>query len=107
MKNKVSLLFGKVSRLLFIPVCAAGVLLGGIAAYNYTPESSGKELTMSYTLREYEGKIGVFRDGNTVPDEILDVYLITLPEEDVKKLRNGIEANGQDEVRSLIEDFTG
>lgn len=61
----------------------------------------------SYTLREYDGKIGVFRQGNVIPDRVLDVYVFMLPENDAIRLEKGICVTGSDAVRSLIEDFTG
>lgn len=109
-KKKLSLLYRSASRLLFVPVCVAGVMLGGIAATNQTQRSEEAEESIdciSYTLREYEGKIGIFYDGNTLPDKVLDVYLITLPADDVIRLRDGITASDQAEVRALIEDFSG
>lgn len=109
-KKKFSLLYRSVSRLLFVPVCVAGVMLGAIAATNQTKTADVSDESVaciSYTLREYEGKIGIFCDGNTLPDKVLDVYLITLPADDVVRLRDGITASNQAEVRALIEDFSG
>lgn len=106
-KKKISLAFGTVSRVLFVPVCAAGAILAGAALAEHGRDDLPAYSSMTYILKEYDGKIGVFREGNTAPDEVLDVYLITLPDEDAALLRNGISVSGQDEVRALIEDFTG
>lgn len=110
LKKKISCLYNSASRLLFVPVCAAGIMLGGVAATNepqtaVTEESVQSEMT--YTLREYDGKIGIFRDGNNLPDRVLDVYLITLPAADVSRLQEGINASDKAEMQALIEDFTG
>ena len=60
-----------------------------------------------YTLREHEGKIGIFESGEATPLQILDVYVFTLPEADRLALRSGIRVYSSDALRSLIEDFTG
>ena len=51
-------------------------------------------------------KIAVFAQGDSVPIEIYDVYITTLPEKDQKSLRKGISAKGRTELRILIEDYT-
>ena len=62
---------------------------------------------ISYIVKEYGGKIGVFIKGNTRPESILEIYVFTLPEGDAAKLKDGITVTGEDRMRSLIEDFTG
>lgn len=59
-----------------------------------------------YTLKSYKGKIALFIGDETVPYEIFDVYLFSLPEKDVNVLENGIKVVGINKVQALIEDFT-
>ena len=55
--------------------------------------------------KEYEGKIGIFsEDGNL--EKTIDVYVKTLPETDQRLLREGIILFSEDELRSLIEDYS-
>jgi len=61
----------------------------------------------TYSFREYNNRIGIFKDGESFPYELLDVNVAILPESDCEKLQIGITVSGIDEVRSLIEDFTG
>jgi len=69
-----------------------------------TAEST--EQSETYTVREYNEKIGVFSsDGILV--RTVDVYVKTLPEADRRMLREGIEITGEKQLNSLIEDYDG
>ncbi len=59
-----------------------------------------------YTIGVYEEKIAVFAQGDSVPIEVYDVYVTTLPESDQKALRKGIEVYGKVKLKYLIEDYT-
>ncbi len=58
-----------------------------------------------YVIREYNGKIGVFRRGTETPERILDVYVFTLPENVANKLFSGIECDSRT-AEIYIEAFT-
>ena len=60
-----------------------------------------------YTLREYDARIGVFRENESTPMQILDICVFTLPETDRTALRSGIRIFSEEELCRLIEDFTG
>ncbi|MBE6804466.1 MAG: hypothetical protein E7528_06175 [Ruminococcaceae bacterium] len=59
-----------------------------------------------YTLSEYKGKIAVFRNQETVPTDIYDVYVSTLPQHDRTLLEKGIRIETPEELQRLIEDYT-
>lgn len=59
-----------------------------------------------FTLLEYDGKIGVYDSDSYELLEILDVYVVTLPDADKKMLEGGIGAESAKELVSLIEDYT-
>ena len=63
--------------------------------------------TAKYVLKEYEGRIGVFKNESTMPTEVLNVYVFTLPSADRSALKIGISVYGAEALQSLIEDFTG
>ncbi len=80
----------------------------------YTPnpsasqESSGastQEEDGPYRIALYEGKIGVFQEGETEPYLLADVSVYLLPEEDIALLRRGISAENLTEVRRILEDY--
>ncbi len=55
-----------------------------------------------YSVREYDGRIGVFIPGDTQPIRVIQVYVTYLPEADRAKLRKGIEVIGKRELAELI-----
>lgn len=59
-----------------------------------------------YTLSEYKGKIAVFKNQESVPIEIYDVYVTTLPQHDRILLEKGIHIETSEELQKLIEDYT-
>ena len=61
---------------------------------------------ISYTLREFNGSLAVFREDGREPFELYDVPVDHLPESDRIQLREGITASGDEELRRLLEDFT-
>ena len=70
-------------------------------------QGSVSETVSLYTLREHDGRIGIFESGNKTPLKILDVYTFTLPEADREALKRGIRVYSDEALLSLIEDFTG
>ena len=68
-------------------------------------ESIPQSTQVSYFLREYDGKIGVFQGETTLPFEILDVYVSNLPSVDQMELRSGIEILTKEELSAKIEDY--
>ena len=59
-----------------------------------------------YTVTEYQGKIAVFKNTDTIPLEVYDTYIEYLPEHDRLLLKDGIRANSLAELQKIIEDYT-
>lgn len=59
-----------------------------------------------YIISVYKEKIAVFAQGDSVPIEVYDVYVSTLPEKDQIELKKGITVYGKNKLRYLIEDYT-
>lgn len=74
--------------------------------YLESEEESVTDARNFYTVRSYEGKIGVFSDSGKLI-EVIDVYIKTLPEADRRQLEEGFIIESEDELRSLVEDYTG
>lgn len=66
----------------------------------YTPRSD------YYTVAEYQGKIAVFKNADTIPLEVYDSYVSYLPEHDRQLLKEGIRADSPGELQKIIEDYT-
>ena len=58
-----------------------------------------------YTIKEYNGHIGVFLNDETQPYKEVNVPLSALPAEDQELLKKGITANSQGEVQIILEDY--
>ena len=58
------------------------------------PESQDHE----YILGEWEGRLAVYRTGESEPDSVLDVYLGLLPPADAQALREGIPGFGRGDM---------
>lgn len=71
------------------------------------PTAASKQDEILYIVKEYKGHIGVFRGGDKLPFEEIDVDISVFPEEDRKLLRNGIQAKGTAELTRVIEDYEG
>ena len=53
-----------------------------------------------YTVKEFNGKIGVYLNGDFQYD--LDIYVSTLPEKDKQLLSKGIIATSEQELNEII-----
>ena len=62
-----------------------------------TPQSAVSEVRSekSYVLKEYKGKLAVFKENSDI-----------LPESDRELLKNGITAKSDSELKKLIADYT-
>ena len=67
------------------------------------PVSTSEE--MEYILKAYEGHIGIFRKGESIPIEEMDVSLEDLPQADQEMLREGIPAKDKESLRYIMEDY--
>lgn len=83
------------------PVYTKRVSAGSSAITSSAPVKN----TAGYLLREYKGKIGVFAAGSSSPQQVLDVYINSLPKDDQEKLKKGISAKNHDQLLGLIENY--
>lgn len=60
-----------------------------------------------YTVKEYNGHIGVFRNEETEPFEEIQVDVNLFPETDRDLLKQGIKAHTPEELNAVIEDYEG
>ena len=59
----------------------------------------------TYTVKEYEGHIGVFYNDESIPYQEIDVDVSSLPQVDRELLKNGIKVTDTDKLNSIIEDY--
>jgi len=59
-----------------------------------------------YIVKLYNGRIGIFSSGSSVPDSVLDINVTLLPQSEQARLTDGIQIKTHDELLSLIENYT-
>lgn len=63
------------------------------------------EVSLVWIVREYEGQIGIFTEDGRLAKTI-NVYTKTLPETDRRLLREGIRVTSEEQLYSIIEDYS-
>ena len=86
------------------------VSAGALAAARIPEETEGTEgagAAGSYILRELEGYIAVYEEGEKRREPLLvtDIELRNLPEADREELRRGMAAESHAELMQLLEDL--
>lgn len=66
-------------------------------------QTDNNEEILEYTVKEFDGKIGVFKNGDF--QYSLDVYVFTLPENDKKLLTQGIKASSEQELNDILSTY--
>ncbi|MDO4863001.1 MAG: hypothetical protein Q4A05_02425 [Ruminococcus sp.] len=56
-------------------------------------------------VREYNGRIGLFKGDSSVPYRVIDYNVALMPEFDREQLRAGVVMETEDELRRFIEDI--
>lgn len=70
------------------------------------PEQTTFTNSVSYTLKDYNGKIAIFFDNNKSPSKVYDCYTSLLPREDRTAIESGITVYSKEDLIKLIEDYT-
>lgn len=89
---------------------ASSNILYNSTAITDSSQGSSEIITMAsktdvYTLKEYEGRIGIFHNDDTVPYQQIDVDVSTFSEEDQQLLKDGIKVFSMEELNRKIEDY--
>lgn len=103
---------------IFITVCAALLLSAMImfiaavpsdahdnAALTSGEVKSSEEAPVTYTVKSYGNRIGIFAGSESEPIKTIGIDPKSLPDEARKLLDDGITVNGRDELLLLIEDY--
>ncbi len=74
-----------------------------------TTVTATREITESYnyqyTIKDYKGRIAVFKYGKELPLEIYEIYTDSLPKSDSNKIHSGINITDEKELEKMIEDY--
>ncbi len=71
----------------------------------YENEEKAKQQVI-YTIKEYEGKIAVFKNSDKKPYTVYEAYTSLLPEQDRQRLQKGIKVDNTTDLQKIIEDYT-
>lgn len=85
------------------------ILVGGVVM-SASQEISAEALavadsTQYYIIREYKGKVAMFREGEAEPHTVFDVSIEQFTDADADLLRKGIRVNGVRDLIGIIEDL--
>lgn len=56
-------------------------------------------------VREYNGRIGLFKEGSSTPYRIIEYDVALMPEFDREQISNGVIMETEEELRRFIEDI--
>ncbi len=90
--------------------CAMIIIIGFMISYSHKNKAltvRESDLSVSFVLKEYNGKLGLFRGDAPSPYQTLDFDITYLSEYDRELLKQGIAVGTQNELDMLIEDYTG
>ena len=85
---------------------AARLVLNASHGAKDEPTVCQTEAEPLYILKDYGGRIALYKRGYSLPVEIFDVTTKSLPQSDKKLIENGIQASSDEEAQKLIEDYT-
>ena len=69
--------------------------------FNNTTTNTSTDST--YMLKDFEGRIGVFKNGDF--QYLVDVYVFTLPENEQKLLHQGIITSSEQELLDILSSY--
>lgn len=91
-------------------LCAAALAISifwmaGPALGLHRQEPPTAEADIPYLLRDNGGRIALYRQGETEPVKVYELYTHLLPQPDVLSLQKGIPVESEEELARLLEDF--
>lgn len=73
---------------------------------NTTPTQAEQPTNyQTYIVREYNGMVAVFYNGEDKPFKVTDRYVSALPQQDINDLKQGIQVTNDESLRRLLEDL--
>lgn len=65
----------------------------------------GSGSSIEYILKDHGGQLALYRQGESQPIEVYEVYTHLLPQQDVASLQAGIPLQSEEQLDRLLEDF--
>ena len=86
------------------------VISNSIKLISYKPRAIIQEITTEeltrYTIKEYNGRIALYKDDNPKPINVYDIFVSSLPETDITTIRSGITVYSEIEAQHIIDEYT-
>ena len=76
-----------------------------ISSSSAAQESETHIIREGYVVRDYHGKIAVFKNGKTSPVRVTSTRTDSLPKSDAKKLLEGVDAPDKQALNRILEDY--
>lgn len=89
----------------FIVICTLGQTLRHQKIEARSANSAQELERVECVVREYDGKLGVFRGESPTPYRIIECNVSLLSEYDREQLIEGIVINSEEELNTFIEDM--
>lgn len=96
----------------FVAACASALtvmtaaLLLSERVHDITLPVEQTQPAVEYILRDYKGRIAVYKSTSTEPVEVFEVFSNSLPEEEYLRVMAGVTASNESELQMLIEAYT-
>ena len=74
-----------------------------IKTYENEEKTNQQEI---YTIKEFEGRIAVFKNSDKAPFTVYESYVSLLPPQDRQRLQNGIRVDNTTDLQKILEDYT-
>ena len=76
-----------------------------ISASSAAQETETRMISEGYVVRDYHGKIAVFKNGKMSPVRVTSTRTDSLPKSDAKKLLEGVDAPDKQSLNRILEDY--
>ena len=73
----------------------------------YLPPKESRASNAPFTIGTWEGQVAVFERGQDFPRQVFEVYVNALPEEQRRRVLEGIPVEDETRLSILLEDYTG
>lgn len=90
----------------YIVICTLGQSIHRQKVSNRISASAPELEPAMCVVREYNGRIGVFRGDSSAPYRVIDYDISLLAEFDREQLREGVVMETEAELRQFIEDIS-
>jgi len=90
----------------YIVVCTLGQTVHHNKEKQKHEAAAAQEMRPICTVREHEGKLAVYRYGETEPYMTMEVRVSMLPSDDRERFTEGVDLYNETELKRLIEDFS-